>query len=58
MASLNIKYDEQQFNLFVTGELEIISNKKIDEIEKKKTGRITLLKNISYYTELYKLNQF
>ena len=58
MASLNIKYDEQQFNLFVAGELDIISNKKIDEIEKKKTGRIKLLKNISYYTELYKLNQF
>jgi hypothetical protein len=40
-----------QFNLFVAGELEIISNKKIDEIEK--TGRIKLLKKISYYTELY-----
>jgi len=40
-----------QFNLFVAGELKIISNKKIDEIEK--TGRIKLLKKISYYTELY-----
>ena len=30
----NVKFDELQFNLFVAGELEIISNKKIDEIEK------------------------
>ena len=31
--------------------MEIISNKKIDEIEK--ISRIKLLKKISYYTELY-----
>ena len=49
-AGSNVKFDELQFNLFVAGELEIISNKKIDEIEK--TGRIKLLKKISYYTEL------
>jgi len=30
----NVKFNELQFNLFVAGELEIISNKKIDEIEK------------------------
>ena len=50
-AGSDVKFDELQFNLFVAGELEIISNKKIDEIEK--TGRIKLLKKISYYTELY-----
>ena len=50
-AGSNVKFYELQFNLFVAGELEMISNKKIDEIEK--TGRIKLLKKISYYTELY-----
>jgi hypothetical protein len=34
--SSNVKFDELQFNLFVAGELEIISNKKIDEIEKNR----------------------
>ena len=29
-----VKFDELQFNVFVAGELEILSNKKIDEIEK------------------------
>ena len=58
-AGSNVKFDELQFNLFVAGELEIISNKKTDEIEK--TGRIKLLKKISYYTELHEwkgINQF
>jgi hypothetical protein len=34
-AGSNVKFDELQFNLFVAGELEIISNKKIDEIENR-----------------------
>jgi hypothetical protein len=40
-----------EFNLFVTGELEIISGNKISDKEKK--GRIKLLKKISYFYELY-----
>jgi hypothetical protein len=46
-----IVHRQKIFNLFVAGEFEIISNKKIDEIEK--ISRIKLLKKISYYTELY-----
>ena len=34
-AGSYLKFDELQFNLFVAGEWEIISTKKIDEIKKK-----------------------
>jgi hypothetical protein len=40
-----------EFNLFVAGELEIISSRNIDKVEKN--GRIKLLKKIAYYFELY-----
>ena len=50
-AGSKMKFEDLEFNLFVAGELEIISSSKIDEKEKK--GRIKLLKKIAYYFELY-----
>ena len=44
-------FEDLEFNLFVAGELEIISGNKISDKEKK--GRIKLLKKISYFYELY-----
>ena len=46
-----MSFEDLEFNLFVAGELEIISGKKISDKEKK--GRIKLLKKISYFYELY-----
>jgi hypothetical protein len=43
-----------EFNLFVAGELEIISSRNIDKVEGN--GRIKLLKKIAYYFELYEWN--
>ena len=42
-------FEDLEFNLFVAGELEIISGNKISDKEKK--GRIKLLKKISYFYE-------
>ena len=50
-AGSKISFEDLEFNLFVVGELEIISGKKISDKEKK--GRIKLLKKISYFYELY-----
>jgi hypothetical protein len=46
-----MSFEDLEFNLFVAGELEIISGKKISD--KKTKGRIKLLKKISYFYELY-----
>ena len=46
-----MSFEDLEFNFFVTGELEIISDNKISDKEKK--GRIKLLKKISYFYELY-----
>ena len=50
-AGSKMSFEDLEFNLFVTGELEIISGNKISDKEKK--GRIKLLKKISYFNELY-----
>ena len=50
-AGSKISFEDLEFNLFVAGELEIISGNKISDKEKK--GRIKLLKKISYFYELY-----
>ena len=50
-AGSKMSFEDLEFNLFVTGELEIISGNKISDKEKK--GRIKLLKKISYFYELY-----
>jgi hypothetical protein len=49
-----MSFEDLEFNLFVAGELEIISGNKISDKEKK--GRIKLLKKISYFYELYNGN--
>jgi hypothetical protein len=45
-----IKFEDLKYNQFVAGEMEIIIACKND---KEKTGRLRLLKKISYYYELY-----
>ena len=45
-TSSNISFDKLDFNLFIAGELEIISSKKIKEVER--SGRLNLLKKIMY----------
>lgn len=50
-ACSKINFDELEFNLFVAGELEILSSAKLCEVER--IGRTKLLKKIAYYTELY-----
>ena len=50
-AGSKINVDELEFNLFVAGELEILSSAKLCEVER--VGRTKLLKKIAYYTELY-----
>ena len=50
-AGSKISFDELEFNLFVAGELEILSSAKISEVER--IGRTKLLKKIAYNTELY-----
>ena len=49
MAAIN--FDDLEFNLFVAGELEILSSSKIGDVER--IARTKLLKKIAYYTELY-----
>jgi hypothetical protein len=50
-AGSKMSFEDLEFNFFVTGELEIISDNKISDKEKK--GRIKLLKKISYFYALY-----
>jgi hypothetical protein len=50
-AGSKVSFEDVEFNLFVAGELEIISSRNIDKVEKN--GRIKLLKKIAYYFELY-----
>lgn len=50
-AGSKINFDDLEFNLFVAGELEILSSSKIGDVER--IGRTKLLKKIAYYTELY-----
>jgi hypothetical protein len=50
-AGSKINVDELEFNVFVAGELEILSSAKLCEVER--VGRTKLLKKIAYYTELY-----
>jgi hypothetical protein len=49
-ANKKIKFEDLKYNQFVAGEMEIIIACKND---KEKTGRLRLLKKISYYYELY-----
>lgn len=46
-----VKFDELNFQLFVAGELEIISEKDLSSTEK--SGRIALLKKLVYYYATY-----
>ena len=46
-----VKFDELNFQLFVAGELEIISEKDLSSTEK--SGRIALLKKLVYYYASY-----
>ena len=48
-----VKFDELNFQLFVAGELEIISEKDLSSTEK--SGRIALLKKLVYYYATYEL---
>ena len=48
------KVSFEDFNLFVAGELEIISSRNIDKVEKNSS--IKLLKKSAYYFELYEWN--
>ena len=50
-AGFKINFDDLEFNLFVAGELEMLSSSKINEVER--IGRTKLLKRIAYFTELY-----
>lgn len=50
-AGFKINFDDLEFNLFVAGELEMLSSSKISEVEI--IGRTKLLKRIAYFTELY-----
>jgi hypothetical protein len=50
-AGSKINFDELEFNLFVAGELEMLSSAKLCEVER--VGRTKLSKKIAYYTELY-----
>jgi hypothetical protein len=50
-AGFKINFDDLEFNLFVAGELEMLSSSKISEVER--IGRTKLLKRIAYFTELY-----
>ena len=50
-TSSNISFDKLDFNLFIAGELEIISSKKIKEVER--SGRLNLLKKIMYLNTSY-----
>jgi hypothetical protein len=49
-ANKKIKFEDLKYNQLVAGEMEIIIACKND---KEKTGRLRLLKKISYYYELY-----
>lgn len=50
-VSSNVTFEKLDLNLFVAGELEIISNSKIRNTEK--TGRLELLKKIMYLSTSY-----
>lgn len=47
----NISFEKLDLNLFIAGELEIISSPKIKEVER--SGRINLLKKIMYLSTSY-----
>ena len=50
-ASTNMSFDKLDFNLFVAGELEIISDIKTGNLERK--GRLELLKKLMYLSNSY-----
>ena len=50
-VSSNLSFDKLDLNLFVAGELEIISDKKTREVERM--GRLNLLKKIMYLSTSY-----
>lgn len=50
-VSSNLSFDKLDLNLFVAGELEIISDRKIKDLER--SGRINLLKKIMYLSTSY-----
>lgn len=50
-ASSNLAFDKLDFNLFVAGELEIISSSKTGSLERK--GRIELLKKLMYLSSSF-----
>ena len=52
-VSSNFSFDKLDSNLFVAGELEIISDQKTREVERM--GRLNLLKKIMYLSTSYEL---
>ena len=50
-VSKQLKYDDLDFKQFIAGELVIISEDDISEVEKQ--GRIDFLKKIVYYSSVY-----
>ena len=53
-VSANVTFEKLDFNLFVAGELEIISSSKIRNTEK--AGRLELLKKIMYLSTSYEFS--
>ena len=52
-ASKNMSFDKLDLNLFVAGELEIISSSKTENLERK--GRLNLLKKLMYLSSSYEV---
>ena len=50
-TSANISFEKLEMNLIIAGELEIISNSRIKEVER--SGRINLLKKMMYLNTSY-----
>ena len=50
-VNYQVKFDELDFKLFISGELEVISDPELTPSEK--TGRLTLFKKIIYYYSTY-----
>lgn len=53
-ASSNMSFDKLDFNLFIAGELEIISDTKTGNSERK--GRLELLKKLMYLSNSYEFS--
>lgn len=56
LVNASVKFVDLDLKLFIAGELEIITNDDISEIEK--AGRLSLLKKITYYSKIYSWKGF